>query len=163
MGWRRPDECVTAVYLQSRLEVYRYLVMLGLPAGQAQEITQDSFVRLYEALLRGETIENLQGWVFRVAHNLGVNVLKALGRGSEEVPDAPVPGPSVLDRMIEEQRYSRLRDAIGELSTQQRACLELRVQGFRYREIGQVIGISTSTVSEFLQRAIARLRRALDE
>jgi DNA-directed RNA polymerase specialized sigma24 family protein len=35
------------------------------------------------------------------------------------------------------------------------------VEGFRYREIAEIVGISTSTVGEFLGRAVKRLRRAL--
>ena len=59
-----------------------------------------------------------------------------------------------------EERRSRLRTEIERLSVQQRACLELRAQGLRYREIGEIIGISTSAVGEFLRRAIERLREA---
>jgi RNA polymerase sigma-70 factor (ECF subfamily) len=74
-----------------------------------------------------------------------------------------VTSDTIEDRLINEERTKLLRDAISHLSTQQKACLELRAQGLRYREIGEIMGISTSTVGEFLRRAIARLREALDE
>jgi len=57
----------------------------------------------------------------------------------------------------------QLRLAIGSLSPQQRSCLHLRAEGFRYREIAGILGINPSTVGEFLQRAVKRLRKVLYE
>jgi RNA polymerase sigma-70 factor (ECF subfamily) len=45
------------------------------------------------------------------------------------------------------------------LSEQQRRCLFLRVEGLRYPEIGSALGISASTVGEFLRRAMERLKK----
>jgi RNA polymerase sigma-70 factor, ECF subfamily len=65
--------------------------------------------------------------------------------------------------LLEREKFRRLHDAVSALSPQQRHCLHLRVEGFRYREIAEIVGISTSTVGEFLGRAVKRLRRALYE
>ena len=64
---------------------------------------------------------------------------------------------------LERERFQRLHQAVEALSGQQRQCLHLRAAGFRYREIAEIIGIRTSTVSEFLKRAIERLRKARHE
>jgi len=56
----------------------------------------------------------------------------------------------------------RLGQAVAALSPQQRQCLHLRTEGFRYREIAAILNISDSSVGEFLRRAIVRLRKALD-
>lgn len=53
--------------------------------------------------------------------------------------------------------------AVEGLSKQQRQCLHLRAEGFRYREIGEVLGIRISTVNEFVKRAVSRLRKARHE
>ena len=50
-------------------------------------------------------------------------------------------------------------NAIQRLSEQQRRCLFLRLEGLRYPEIGSALGISASTVGEFMRRAIARLKK----
>ena len=63
---------------------------------------------------------------------------------------------------MEHQRKSILLRAIRDLSPQQRNCLHLRVEGLRYREIADVIGISTSAVGEFLRRAAVRLKGVMD-
>jgi RNA polymerase sigma-70 factor (ECF subfamily) len=62
--------------------------------------------------------------------------------------------------LIDRQRNSRVAAAMETLSPQQRHCLYLRSEGLRYREIAEVIGISPSSVNEFLRRSIARLAEA---
>jgi RNA polymerase sigma-70 factor (ECF subfamily) len=61
--------------------------------------------------------------------------------------------------LLERQRMARLGRAIAGLSEQQRRCLQLRMEGLRYPEIGEILGISASTVGEFLRRALTRLRK----
>jgi len=65
--------------------------------------------------------------------------------------------------MTPEQRAQRLEDfaivhdAMKRLSLQERQCLNLRAEGLRYREIGEILGIATPTVGEFLRRAIKKM------
>src|SRR5215469_974661 len=70
----RHQEEVTRAFESAREDVYRYLLTLGLPPPQAQETTQEVFLRLYLALEEGERIEKTRAWVFRVAHNLGLDM-----------------------------------------------------------------------------------------
>ena len=68
------QEQVTRLFEEARDDVYRYLLTLGLYPPQAQEATQEVFLRLYSALRKGEKIRKPRGWIFRVAHNLGVDI-----------------------------------------------------------------------------------------
>jgi RNA polymerase sigma-70 factor (ECF subfamily) len=158
------NQRVAAIYEELRMDVYRYVLTLGLPPYMAQDVAQDSFVRLYETLYRGATVENARAWLLKVAHNLAVNAVTSKDFASSE-PSAsePTTAHTAEDQLIEEERRKRLRAEISHLSTQQKACLELRAQGLRYREIAEIMGISPSSVGEFLRRAISRLREALDE
>jgi RNA polymerase sigma-70 factor (ECF subfamily) len=65
--------------------------------------------------------------------------------------------------LIEREKLLRMHRAVETLSPQQRQCLHLRAEGLRYREIADSIGVSVSTVSEFLERALVRLRKAVYE
>jgi RNA polymerase sigma-70 factor (ECF subfamily) len=161
-----PAEAVAGLFETARDDVYRYLLTLGLGPAQAQEATQEVFLRLYTVMRKGQRIENPRAWVFRVAHNHGLTL-----RGREQtlrpfdpeleaqMPDAAA---SPERRLIERERRARLGQAVESLSPQQRQCLHLRTEGFRYREIAAILGISDSSVGEFLRRAIVRLRKALD-
>ncbi len=158
---------VARLFGESRDDVYRYLLTLGLHPPQAQEAVQDVFVRLYAVLKKGEEIRNPRAWVFRVAHNHG---LKLRARESHEAPFDPglearlaVEEPNAERGLIERERTLRFHRAVEGLSDQQRRCLYLRLEGLRYPEIGSALGISPSTVGEFLRRAMARLRKAMYE
>src|SRR5450432_3255948 len=65
---------VAQLFEESRQDVYRYLLTLGLYPPAAQEAVQEVFLRLYAALKKGEDIRSPRGWVFRVAHNHGLKV-----------------------------------------------------------------------------------------
>lgn len=147
--------------------MYHYLLRLGLSPSQAQEGAQEVFLRLHSALVKGESIHNPRAWVFRVAHNLAVTEHRAgdrwmaLDPGLEAALTDRGPGPEA--RVLQRERSARVSEALAELSPQQRRCLYLRAEGLRYREIAETIGVGVSTVSEFLTRAVAKLRRAADE
>jgi len=162
------QEQVTALFEEARDDVYRYLLTIGLYPPQAQEATQEVFLRLYTALRKGEEIRSPRGWIFRVAHNLG---LKIRARQDSEIPfdpdlDARYAATAALNpeqQLAERERMLRFHRAVEGLSGQQRRCLFLRLEGLRYPEIGSAMGISPSAVGEFLRRAIERLRMVRDE
>ena len=158
---------VAQLFQEAREDVYRYLLTLGLYPPQAQEATQEVFLRLYATLRKGEEIRNQRAWIFRVAHNLG---LKIRERQNTQTPfDADMeaqfssgelnPELSLLER----ERARRFAHAIEGLSEQQRRCLNLRLEGLRYPEIAEALGISASAVGEFLRRAMVRLRKVAHE
>ena len=154
---------VARFYEETRDDVYRYLLTVGLHPPQAQEAAQEVFLRLYVTLKKGECIENQRAWVFRVAHNLGLKVRARQDREPPYDPEIEVrlvdpelnPEQSLLDR----ERARRFHQAIEGLSDQQRRCLYLRLEGLRYTEVGAVLGISPSAVGEFLRRAVVRLKK----
>lgn len=158
---------VAQLFEESREDVYRYLITLGLHPPQAQEATQDVFLRFYVTLRKGEKINSPRGWIFRVAHNHG---LKIRARQDTELPfdpalDARMASATLAaDReLIEREQMLRFHRAVEGLSDRQRRCLFLRLEGLRYPEIGQALGISASAVGEFLRRAMLRLRKVRHE
>jgi len=159
------EEEVSRLFEEARDDVYRYLLTLGLYPPQAQEAAQEVFLKLYVELKKGGQIENVRAWIFRVAHNHGVRL-----RSREDLirpfdPEVEIDFPDVKENpersMLERERWTRFHEAVDNLSPQQRNCLYLRAEGFRYREIAEILEISDSSVSEFLRRAIGRLRKAL--
>lgn len=161
------QEQVTRLFEESRDDVYRYVLTLGLHPPQAQEAVQEVFLRLYAAMKKGEEIASPRGWIFRVAHNYG---LKLRERQVLEEPFDPAIESRLMaatqnaeHQMIEHERMRRFHNAVENLSEQQKRCLFLRMEGLRYPEIGSTLGISPSAVGEFLRRAMARLKKVRDE
>ena len=154
---------VARLFEEARDDVYRYLLSLGLYPPQAQEATQEVFLRLYTTLKKGEEIQNPRGWIFRVGHNLGLKVRARQASQSPFDPDleSQLAG-SAMDpeqSLLEREQSLRFHKAVQRLSEQQRRCLLLRLEGLRYPEIGTILGISPSAVGEFLRRAISRLKK----
>ncbi len=162
-----PRARVAQLYLEARDDVYRYLLTFGIAPAQAQEVTQDSFLRLYESMSQDEPIREPRAWLFRVAHNLGLNA-RARERDCAPLDETLYAalrdgslGPE--DALIDRQRMLRISRAVTDLSPQQKQVLQLRANGLRYREIAETLEIGISTVYEFLNRAIRRLKKAADE
>jgi RNA polymerase sigma-70 factor (ECF subfamily) len=162
----RHQERVTRVFEDAREDVYRYLLTFGLTPPQAQEAAQEVCLRLYVALENGGLIQNERAWIFRVAHNLGID----LKSKAQPLPLQPELERALRDTakgaewdLIERERMEQLSGAWKTLSPQQRQCLHLRAEGLRYREIAEAMDISISTVREFLSRAVLRLQRAVNE
>jgi RNA polymerase sigma-70 factor (ECF subfamily) len=161
------QELVSQLFTESREDVYRYLLTLGLHPPQAQEAVQEVFLRLYASLKKGEDIQNPRAWIFRVAHNHG---LKVRTRQASEKPFDPAlearlaaPLETAEHALLERERMAQFHHAVESLSEQQKRCLFLRMEGMRYPEIGAALGISASAVGEFLRRAMLRLRKVRDE
>jgi RNA polymerase sigma-70 factor (ECF subfamily) len=163
----RPDgrsmtlaERVADLYAQHRDEVYRYAATLGVSPPEAQEFTQEAFLRLFQVMAAGKPIRQHRAWVFAVARNLALNRKERASRESGAAVEGFQSAGDPESELIAKERMRMVHAAVETLSPQQRQCLFLRVQGFRYREIAEITGVSTSSVGEFLRRALNRLRKA---
>ncbi len=146
-----------------REPLLRYLSSLGLPMADGEEIVQEVFLSLFQHLRRGGDRTNLRGWVFRVAHNLGLKRLSRIFRVSsiawQRLRD-PAPGPE--EQFFKSETERRVRAIMRALPEQDRRCLILRTEGLRYREIAGTLAISLGAVSMSLARSLARIARAAD-
>jgi RNA polymerase sigma-70 factor (ECF subfamily) len=161
-------EEVTALFDEWRRPVLRYLLACRLPAQDGEEILQDVFLALFRHLAAGRPRDNLRGWIFRVAHNQALRRRhRSLGAARQLTPldeaaadrhADPSPDPEGL--LAARQRRERLLSVVDALPERDRACLHLRAEGLRYREIAQVLGMSLGGVASSLARSIGRLARA---
>ena len=71
----------------------------------------------------------------------------------DSASDQATPEQAVLQK----EKFQQLGKAIGQLADSERHCLLLRAGGLRYREIGEVLGMPTSTVAEIIDRTIKKL------
>jgi RNA polymerase sigma-70 factor (ECF subfamily) len=152
---------VTTLYRELREPLLRYLVCLGLSSDEAQDVVQDAFLSLHRHLSSGGPQDNIRGWVFRVAHNRARNRQSSYHRRFGEPLDVEMDAmrdETTPERVVlEKEKFRRLGEAIGLLTSSERECLLLRAAGLRYREIGEVMGMATSTVGDTVERAIKKL------
>jgi RNA polymerase sigma-70 factor (ECF subfamily) len=159
------EQHITQLFESLRQPVYQYLMAVFGNAEEAEDLTQDAFLQLYKTLKSGQPIRNVRFWIFRVAHNLAVNRRKhnqfiaPLDAGSWEEIESLLPdtNPNPEQNMLQREKYERLYMGLKRLSMQERQALHLRAEGFRYREIGEIMNVATPTVGEFLRRGIKKL------
>jgi len=155
----------TTLYRELRQPLLRYLVCIGLRPDEAQDVVQDAFVSLQRHLAAGGSQKNVRGWLFRVAHNAARNRQKSVQRRCSEPLDDHVDAhmEAFVDQatperaVIEKEKFRRLAKAVRLLTETERECLLLRGGGLRYREIGDMLGLATSTVADTVERAIRKL------
>jgi RNA polymerase sigma-70 factor (ECF subfamily) len=151
----------STLYRELRKPLLRYLVCLGLSADEAQDVVQDAFLSLHRHLDSGGSRENIRSWLFRVVHNAARNRQNRYERRFaaplEDGLGLPLNEATPEQVVLEKEKFSRLRKAIRLLTESERECLLLRAGGLRYREIGEVLELSTSTVGDTVERAIRKL------
>ena len=156
-------------YEQHGRVVYQHLVLIGLDRPAAEDVLQETFLRLHSEMAKGRQIQSPRWWLLKVSTNLGLNYLRD-SRARGEIQGAPAAeilgrsvatGSSAEQLVLNAERDLNLIRAMDQLSPQQRVCLHLRAEGMRYREIAEALNVSVSTVEEFLGRAITRLQRNL--
>lgn len=156
------DSCeATTLFRELRTPLLRYLAGLGLSVEEAQDVVQDAFLSLHRHLAGGGSQENIRSWLFRVAHNRArsfqQSYARRFGEPLDPVFDAASHEATPEQALLVEEKFRRLDKAIRTLAAQEQECLMLRAEGLRYRQIGEVLGIPTSTVADMVERAIKKL------
>jgi RNA polymerase sigma-70 factor (ECF subfamily) len=160
-------------------ELYGYLWRLLDGAGQAdatvdaQDLTQEVFLRAYKAFERLRPDSNYRAWLYKIATHCAYTALKRSQRQTgNNVPlldDVHGDGITDADQLPDQavafnETLASARQAIAALPTKQRAALVLRhVQGLDYAEIAQALGCSEDSARANVYQALRRLRRELGE
>lgn len=158
------QERIMALYDEYRPRLYRYLRTLGLGRDWADEVIQETFMRLTVKLLANDDIKNERAWVIRVAHNLAVDVLKKeRGEITADETTAFLIENRADPSLNPEEAYSRSEQsiqmelALSTLKPQHRQCFQMRAHGFRYKDIGVALGISEQRAAFVVKQAAVRL------
>jgi RNA polymerase sigma-70 factor (ECF subfamily) len=157
---------VSSLYELYRNEIYYFLQAQGLIGSIAQEVTQDVFMDLFVAVKRGTQINSERAWLYTVAARAAADYWRhqhpktLVGIDSDAAAaDVPSAEPNPEFRAQHDERLHRVATGLRKLPRERRMCLQLRMRGLRYREIAEILQVSTSTVGEWLDSAIDRLRR----
>jgi RNA polymerase sigma factor (sigma-70 family) len=164
-GWQPPSwEQVVA---ENSDRVYRLAYRLTGNRADAEDLTQETFVRVFRSLDRYQP-GTFEGWLHRITTNLFLDGARrrtrlrfdALGESAERLPASDRTSP---ERGFEHENLDvDIQEALNALKPQYRAAVVLcDIEGLSYEEIGTTLGISTGTVRSRIHRGRAQLREAL--
>lgn len=160
-------------------KIYSYVSRMLQDPSEAQDVTQEAFVRAYEALPAFRGASSFRTWLYRIASNLAIDSVRGRKRrGRNAIPlDQPLDSEEgeLAPQLAEESRgpaeealsqelQQKVQEAILELSPKLRPVLILYdLQGMSYREIAQTLGCPLGTVKSRLFNARNQLKDILEE
>jgi RNA polymerase sigma-70 factor (ECF subfamily) len=155
---------VSGLFEQHKSAVYAYICRLTADAGLAEELTQETFLRVFEARARLKQVANLRAWVFRVATNTTFSALRRrrmyVWLPWEAADRTPTRSQDVVERAGLEDAIEK---TLASLTPQYRAPLLLfSYYGFNVVETAEILGISEGAVKTRVYRAKEMFKKAYD-
>jgi RNA polymerase sigma-70 factor (ECF subfamily) len=147
-------------------KVYSVALRYSGDAETAQDIAQDTFVKLFAAIggFRGDS--SFDSWLYRMVVNSCFDHKRRTRRFLPMIAGVfdllRAPGATALDDVLREEMSDRVRAVVDGLPPEQRMVIVLRyTQGLSYEEIGEAMGCSAGTVASRLNRVHKVLSRRL--
>jgi len=151
---RGSEAAFSSIFERFQSPIVNYIYRLIGDWDAANDLAQDTFLKAYNALPRtGEDLQ-ISPWLYRIATNTALDSLRRRKRITW-VPfklDLDPPAPD-SDPSIRQAESDAIQTALTQVSEDQRTCLVLNMmQGLSYKEIAEVLGISTNLVAVRIYR-----------
>lgn len=147
---------------------------------QAEDLAQDTFVKVLNAIQTYRPEFKFSSWVFKIANNAAIDQLRKRELDTLSLEGSPhattpdlveattlqitEPGESQLDEVANRELGTAIERAIDRLRPEYRSCILLRhVEGRSYEEIADILSLPLGTVKTYIHRARNELRILLRE
>ena len=148
------------LFRQHQKQVYAWIVRIVRDSGIAEDLTVETFWRIYRSRARFDPAGNFQAWAYRIATNAALDHLRKARRETELSQD--LAGPARPDPAVQHETRERIRQAFLQLPAKYRLVATLAlIEEEPYAKIADALGISLSLVKIRVFRAVRTLRRAL--
>jgi RNA polymerase sigma factor (sigma-70 family) len=147
-------------------EVYGWIVRIVRDPGAAEDLTVETFWRIYRARTRFDPRRPFGAWARRIATNLALEHLSRRRPETSLDNGSPIPAPAtgMSDPAITADVCAKVLAAFDELPAKLRVAVRLAIIEERpYAEIADALGISTNGVKSRVFRAIRLLRKSLQK
>ncbi|MEM6286194.1 MAG: RNA polymerase sigma factor [Bacteroidota bacterium] len=165
-AFRQGDEfAFVALYDRYKGAVYAYCAKMLLDRAAAEDMLQETFARAYEHRDRLLNSTSFKAWLFTIARNQCLNVLRKRGREVPFAPDAPEPaspGATPFANLLKSEQADLVSRTLAGLSPEYREVVVLReYQNLSYDEIAAVTKTTVSSVKSRLFKARRKIGAAL--
>lgn len=154
------------LFRQHQSEVYGWIVCIVRDPSTAEDLTIETFWRIYRAHARFDPSRSFAAWARRIATNVAIDYLKSKpGRetqSDEEMAEGFAPGHRNANPAVQREIRERTRLAFQQLPAKLRVVATLAlVEDQPHREIAGALNISPAAVKSRLFRAVQQLRKKL--
>jgi RNA polymerase sigma-70 factor, ECF subfamily len=161
-------ERFAAVFRERYRELYGLGYRLLGDHGEAEDVVQETFLRLDGQPVLERPDEEVSAWLRRVCLNTAYNRLRGQRRaaarleraGRAERADQEATGATPLLEVLRAEQQRAVRQALASLPERQRACLLLRHAGYSYAEIASTLDLAVGSVGVLLARGERAFRDA---
>jgi RNA polymerase sigma factor (sigma-70 family) len=153
------ERAFAAIFRRYHQSLYRFcLAIVGDPQ-DAQDALQNTMVKVLRALPGEERRIELKPWLYRIAHNESIDLLRRRRETRELDTQLPSPGPGLAEEAASRERLGRLFADLEELPERQRETLVMReLAGLDFAEIGASIGTTPAVARQTVYEARLSLR-----
>lgn len=169
------QESLETLILRHKNRVFSYILLIVKNQELAEDIFQETFIKVIRSLKRGKYIENgkFVSWVLRIAHNLIIDhfrKLKLKGTISNDGTEVDIfnsqkySEATIEDQMINGQILSEVKDLIKELPEDQQQVIYMRhYMDLSFKEIADQTGVSINTALGRMRYALINLRKLIEK
>lgn len=169
---------LSALYTKYRRKVLNYAYRFTGNRASAEELTQETFLRVFQNLHRYRPTGSVAGWIYRIAGNLSLNTLRSRRKAHEVSLDEPLtlgdegsvdrqeaiahPGLAPDEEAVRSEREGAVQRSLMKISPRYREVVILcDIEGYPYREVAEMLHVPINTIASRLARGRAHLAELL--
>ncbi|WP_340113898.1 RNA polymerase sigma factor [Maribellus mangrovi] len=169
------QESLETLIVRHKSRVFSYILLIVKNQELAEDIFQETFIKVIRSLKRGKYIENgkFVSWVLRISHNLIIDhfrKLKLKGTISNDSTEVDIfnsqkfSEATVEDQMVNDQILNEVKDLIKELPEDQQQVIYMRhYMGLSFKEIADQTDVSINTALGRMRYALINLRKLIEK
>lgn len=150
-------------------ELYRLALRITLNATDAEDVVQDTMLKVWKRRNDWEQIESIEAFCLTICRNLALDRLRhkdyqsqTLDMAADPVDASHTANPEQM--AVQRDRIQLVRQLINRLPERQRSCMQLRdIEGKSYRDIATILGITEQQVKVTIFRARQAVKTAFQE
>jgi RNA polymerase sigma-70 factor, ECF subfamily len=150
------------LFRQFQGRVYAWIVRIVRDPGVAEDLTVETFWRIYRARGRFHAEADFGGWAYRIATNLALTHIRRRPREQALPDDLPQSRGAIADPALRREERELIERAFARLPPRLQVAVTMALIEERpYHEIAEVLGIPAGTVKSRVFRAVRILRKRL--
>ncbi|WP_282037424.1 RNA polymerase sigma factor [Saccharicrinis aurantiacus] len=169
------EACLQILINRHKSRIYSYILMMVKQPALAEDVFQDTFIKVINNLKRGKYIENgkFPSWVMRISHNLIIDYyrkqkhMQMVSNDSIEYDlfnSSKFSDTNIEDKLVTDQILKDVASLVEYLPENQKEVVRLRhFMGLSFKEIAEETGVSINTALGRMRYAIINMRDMVEE